>query len=80
MGNMKTKNNRLYTTKDVLSKVGVTRPTLYKWFKEGKISEVMRDRNRVRLFTKNDMEKIFSYKNLIKQPSNDQGRAAGNPK
>ncbi len=65
---MHTTNSRFYTTKHVLDKVGITRPTLYRWFKEGKISEIMRDRNNRRLFTVREIEKILTYKNLIKRP------------
>ena len=62
-------DNNFYTTKDVLKKVGVTRPTLYKWLKKGKIPEVSRDRNDFRLFTKKDIDNILAYKNLIKKPT-----------
>ena len=61
-------DNNFYTVKDVLKKAGITRPTLYKWLREGKIPEVMRDRNNFRLFTKKDIEKILAYKNLIRKP------------
>ena len=67
------KNNGFYTTQDVLNKVGITRPTLYKWLKEGKIPEVMRDRNNFRLFTKESIEKIMIYKNMVKPPSKGGG-------
>ena len=62
-------NNRFYTVKDVLKKIGITRPTLYKWFREQKIPEVIRDRNNFRLFTEKDINRILAYKNLRKNPS-----------
>ena len=62
------KNNNFYTTKEVLKKVGITRPTLYKWLREGKIPEVNRDRNNFRIFAKKDIERILAYKNLIRKP------------
>ena len=62
------KNNNFYTIGEVLEKVGITRPTLYKWLREGKIPEVNRDRNNFRIFTKKDIEKILAYKNLIRKP------------
>ncbi len=62
-------NSHFHTTKDVLKKVGVTRPTLYKWLKQGKVPEVSRDRNNFRLFTKKDMDNITNYKNLIRKPT-----------
>ncbi len=67
-------NNSPYTTKYVLGKVGVTRPTLYKWFKEGKIPEVTRDRNNNRLFAAKDIERILIYKNQIIKPVSNNNR------
>ena len=61
------KNGNFYTTKYVLDKIGVSRPTLYKWFNEGKIQDVIRDRNNNRLFTKKDID-ILVYKNSINKP------------
>ena len=63
------KNNNFYKTKYILDKIGITRPTLCKWLKEGKIPEVPRDRNNNRLFTRKDIENILVYKNLIKGPT-----------
>ena len=60
--------NKYYTTKDVLDKVGITRPTLYKWIKDGKVPDVARDRNNFRLFTAEDIKQIIAYKNLVKMP------------
>ena len=71
------KNNHFYSTKEVLKKVGITRPTLYKWLKEGKVHEVARDRNNFRLFTKEDVDEILSYKNLIRQPFSNGGNEVG---
>ena len=62
------KNNNFYTTKEVLKKIGITRPTLYRWLREGKISEVMRNRNNFRLFTDKDIANILAYKYFIKKP------------
>ena len=61
-------NNRFYTVKDVLKKVGITRPTLYKWFREQKVPEVIRDRNNFRLFTEKDINRILVYKNVLRKP------------
>ena len=67
------KNNNYYTTKEVLKRAKITRPTLYKWLKEGKVPEVMRDRNDFRLFTLSDIKKILAYKNLIRSPHFNNG-------
>lgn len=59
-----------YTTKDVLKKVGISRSTLFLWFRHSKIPEVKRDRNGHRIFTKEDIEKILTYKNRLIPPVN----------
>ena len=63
--------NHYYTTKDVLKKVRITRPTLYKRLREGKIPETVRDRNDFRLFTDEDIRRILAYKNRLKQPKHN---------
>ncbi len=67
-------NNSPYTTKYVLEKICVTRPTLYKWFKEGKVPEVTRDRNNNRLFSAKDIERILKYKNQIIKPVSNNNK------
>lgn len=57
-----------YTTKDVLKKVGISRNTLFLWFRHHKIPEVRRDRNGYRIFTKDDIQSILSYKNRLTPP------------
>jgi len=59
-----------YKTKEVLEKVGISRATLYKWLKEGKVPDVRRDRNSFRIFTDEDIQRLLAYKNLIKEPPN----------
>lgn len=54
-----------YTTKDVLIKVGISRNTLFLWFKHKKIAETKRNRNGHRIFTGRDIEKILNYKNTL---------------
>ncbi|MDO8525677.1 MAG: MerR family transcriptional regulator [Candidatus Omnitrophota bacterium] len=72
------KNAAFYTTKDVLDRLMVTRPTLYKWLREGKIPEPIRDRNNFRLFTAEDIENILGYKTLIRKPiHNGNGSRTG---
>ncbi len=58
-----------YSTKEVLDKVEVARATLYKWLREGKISEVWRDRNNYRIFTEKDVKQILGYKNCLNKPT-----------
>ena len=59
-----------YTTKDILGRVKISRNTLFLWLKKGKISEVARNRNGHRLFTKKDLGSILRYKNKKSYPSN----------
>lgn len=66
--------NNFYTTKYVLDKVGITRLTLYKWLKNGRIPEVARDRNNNRLFSMKNIDKILEYKNLIKKPTSSSNQ------
>ena len=58
----------IYRTKEVLERVRVSRATLYKWLKEGKVPDVHRDRNNFRIFTNEDIRKILEYKNIVKEP------------
>lgn len=60
--------NRVYSTKETLKKVGVSRNTLFLWFKHKKIPEVQRDRNGHRIFTKKDIQLILAYKNKLIPP------------
>jgi len=60
---------QFYTTKDVLKKVGVSRNTIFLWFKQRKIEEVSRNRNGHRVFTDEDIRRILSYKNKFIPPS-----------
>lgn len=61
-------HKRLYSTMEVLKKVGVSRNTLFLWFKHNKIPEVQRDRNGHRIFTGRDIRLILNYKNKTISP------------
>ncbi|MEI8348616.1 MAG: helix-turn-helix domain-containing protein [Candidatus Omnitrophota bacterium] len=63
-----TDHDKIYRTKEVLKIVGISRATLYNWFRDGKIREVARDRNDFRIFTESDVQVILSYKNMVKAP------------
>lgn len=66
MNNTITANS--YTTKDALKKIGISRNTLFLWFKQHKIPEVKRDRNGHRIFYSEDIETILHYKNKVSLP------------
>ena len=61
-------NRKFYTTSEALSKIKVSRNTLFLWFKHNKIPEVRRDRNNHRIFTARDIKRILSYKNKLVSP------------
>jgi len=72
--------NKSYSTKEVLRQVGVSRNTLFLWFKHRKIPEVQRDRNGHRIFTKQDIRAILVYKNKLIPPNVvgfGRGRSSG---
>lgn len=60
-----------FTTKDVIKKVGISRNTLFLWFKNNKIPETKRNRNGHRIFTEKDIKTILNYKNKLIPPTNN---------
>jgi DNA-binding transcriptional MerR regulator len=52
---------KLYTTSDVAAEAGISRDTLLRWLKDGKIPEPGRDRNGWRAFTKAEMERVVRF-------------------
>jgi hypothetical protein len=49
---------RYYETTEVCEKVGISRPTLFRWLKRGLLIKLHRDRRGWRLFTEEDLNKI----------------------
>ncbi|GEM_PF-1710805 len=68
----------LYSMGDAVKMIGVSRYTLLKWFAEGKVAEVPRNkRNNYRVFRRSDIERIRSYAHQLVLPEQDprgQGR------
>ena len=60
---------KYYSTSEVLKKVGISRNTLFLWFKHNKIPEVTRDRNGHRVFFNKDIDVILAFKNKFIAPS-----------
>ena len=55
-----------YRTSEVYRLVGISRSTLFRWFKEGIASEPKyRDRRGWRLFTKEEVEKLEALVNQV---------------
>jgi predicted site-specific integrase-resolvase len=51
---------RYYETTEVCEKVGISRPTLFRWLKRGILSKLHKDRRGWRLFTGDDLNKIIA--------------------
>jgi DNA-binding transcriptional MerR regulator len=49
---------RYYETTEVCEKVGISRPTLFRWLRRGILSKLHKDRRGWRLFTEEDLNKI----------------------
>lgn len=60
--------SRLYSTKDVIKRIGISRNTLFLWLKKRKVPEVARDRNGHRIFTEADVKRLLAYKNQLFLP------------
>jgi excisionase family DNA binding protein len=49
---------RIYSTEEAAEKLGISKSTILRWLKQGRIEEVRRDRNGWRVFTAADIETI----------------------
>jgi excisionase family DNA binding protein len=47
-----------YETTEVCEKVGISRPTLFRWLKRGLLIKLHKDRRGWRLFTEEDLDKL----------------------
>lgn len=62
-----TPHGRLYTA-EAAEKIGISKPTLIRWFAQGKIAEVDRDVRGWRVFSVADIDRIKTYANKIESP------------
>lgn len=60
---------KTYSTKEVVAMLGISRNTLYNWFTKRKIAEVVKDRNKKRIYTEADVERMKTYKNTVISPT-----------
>ena len=63
--------DRLYTA-EAAKQAGISKATLLRWLKEGKVPEVARDVRGWRVFTEEEVEKIRGYANTISPPKTEQ--------
>ncbi len=59
--------DRIYTA-EAAKKAGISKATLLRWLKDGKIPEVARDVRGWRVFTEKEVENIREYANKIIPP------------
>lgn len=53
-----TKTDRIYSTEEAAKEIGISKSTLLRWFREKRIEDVKRDRNKWRVFTALDIARI----------------------
>jgi len=58
-------DDRRYSTREVADKVGISKETLLRWLRAGKITEPDRDRNGWRIFSEDEIEEILRFKNQV---------------
>jgi predicted site-specific integrase-resolvase len=57
---------QFYRTHEAIEMIGISRSTIFRWFREEKIPEVKhKDHRGWRLFTEKDIESIKSYNETI---------------
>lgn len=62
-----------FTMGEAVKLIGVSRYTLLKWFAQGKVAEVPRNRrNNYRMFRRRDIERIRTYAHEMVVPQEDQ--------
>jgi excisionase family DNA binding protein len=59
---------RIYTA-EAAKQAGISKATLMRWLKDGKIPEVARDVRGWRVFTEEEVEHIKKYANMITPPN-----------
>ena len=65
--------SEFHTMGEAVKLIGVSRYTLLKWFAQGKVAEVPRNkRNGYRMFRRSDIERIREYAHQIVLPEKDQ--------
>jgi predicted site-specific integrase-resolvase len=62
--------DRVYTA-EAAKQAGISKATLLRWLKEGKVPEVARDVRGWRVFTEKEVELIKRYANTIHPPNHD---------
>jgi predicted site-specific integrase-resolvase len=69
-----------YETLEICQRVGISRPTLFRWLKKGIIEKSYKDRNGWRLFSKDNLNEILMHANGIEVQYSSTGKENGNHK
>lgn len=57
----RTSKPKAYTTDEAARRIGCSRSTLLRWFREGRVADVGRDRRGWRVFTEDDIGRIRQW-------------------
>ena len=72
---MSARKRGYYTMKEACELIGVSRHTLLRWFREGKVADVPRSRrNNYRQFRDEDIERIRSFAEAMDLPAREHKR------
>lgn len=56
-----TEEPKVYSTEEAAWRIGCSKSTLLRWFREGKVADVIRDRRGWRVFTQEDIKRIRKW-------------------
>ena len=69
---MSARKRGTYTMKEACERIGVSRHTLLRWFREGKVADVPRSRrNNYRQFRDEDIERIRTFAEAVELPTRE---------
>ena len=55
------RGKRYYQTNEAARRIGISRPTLLRWFREGRVADVEKDRRGWRRFTDEDIRRLREF-------------------
>ncbi|MHA7816152.1 MAG: helix-turn-helix transcriptional regulator [Pseudohaliea sp.] len=70
---IKLQNIKYLSLSDVLGEIGITRQTLWRWRQEGKVPAGHRLRNRMVVFSPEEVEEIRAYANQLEPIASPAG-------
>jgi len=67
MSSIKINGTEYFSATEVLNKLGIARQTLWRWRQQGKIPAGHRYRDRILVFTSDEVEEIKQFANRVEQ-------------